>query len=323
MRAAFLPCVFVVFFGAAAAADEASPVHADGARTEAPAITPSASPRPAPILLALFQTHYLRDAEHRARAFNVELAASAIDGQTLAPGATFSFNRVVGERTKAFGFQDAQVLRDQALAEGTGGGACQVASALHAAALLGGLAIVERAPHSRPSAYIPMGLDATVVYPSVDLKLRNPRTEEVRIRARAMGGQLAIAIEAAGGERRDVSVTSEIVERIPFPRTVERDASLAPHTVRVKAYGIPGFRVRRTREVRAENGSIRRDERTDVYPPTPEVFAVAPDFDVRRLDPLAASTEEEDDTVYDTRGASRPDVLQLLPKASVTLTNRD
>ena len=69
------------------------------------------------------------------------------------------------------------------MVEGTGGGTCQVASTLHAIAFFGGLDIVQRLPHSRPSGYIPAGLDATVVYPVVDLKLRNPFTFPVVVHA--------------------------------------------------------------------------------------------------------------------------------------------
>jgi hypothetical protein len=53
------------------------------------------------------------------------------------------------------------------------GGACQVSTTLYNAALLAGLEIVERLPHSRPCSYVPYGCDATVAYGAVDLKFRN------------------------------------------------------------------------------------------------------------------------------------------------------
>jgi vancomycin resistance protein YoaR len=57
---------------------------------------------------------------------------------------------------------------------GVGGGVCQVASTLFAAGVLGGLDVVKRRSHSRPSGYAPLGLDATVIDGEVDLQLRNP-----------------------------------------------------------------------------------------------------------------------------------------------------
>ncbi len=296
------------------------------------------------VSLAHFTTEYRRDAEHRARAFNVELAAAAIDGATVAPGATFSFNRAVGERTPSGGYRRGTVLRDRLLAEGTGGGTCQVASTLHAAALLAGLAIVERAPHSRPSGYIRMGLDATVVYPRLDLQLRNPRSEPVVIRARAAGGDLTVSIEAASAERPDVVITSDVLERIPFQRAIERDESLGADVVRVIAYGIPGFRVRRTREIRSPEGLTRRDVRTDLYPPTDERIAVAPSFDLARLAHPRGREDEDgresgdgeadpDDIdapkrpsagapTYEDGAAVRPVRAQVRPAARATFTNQ-
>lgn len=266
-------------------------------------------------MLARFSTSYGHDAEHKARASNVELAAEAINGKVISAGGTFSFNEAVGERTAAFGYAKSIVLRDGMLAEGTGGGACQVASTLHAAALLGGLDVVARAPHSRPSAYIRMGLDATVAMgagsPSIDLKLKNPTATAVAIHARAARGSLEIWIDGAGATRPDVSLTSEIIERMTFSRVVERDRRAKEDVVRVKAFGIPGYRIKRTREIRGADGAVKRDVRIDLYAPTNEIVEVAPSFD------------ESSITLRDavSTGVVRPVLVQLRPSTVVTLDN--
>jgi VanW like protein len=292
---------------------------------------PVATPAPARTTLGRFTTTYAHDAEHHARAFNVELAAEAIDGRVLAPGTTFSFNDVVGERTAAFGFEKATVLRDRMIAEGTGGGTCQVASTLHAAALLAGLDVVARAPHSRPSGYIRMGLDATVVFGKVDLKLKNPRAASVVIHARAARGTLDVWLDGEG-EKPAVTLTSEIVERMPFERAIERagkgDRPVPPDTVRVKAFGIPGFRVQRTRVVRGADGGARREVHVDAYRPTGEVLLVAPDFDEARLgrkadddDPDGPAPSPARPVVRDEGDAQKPTPLQLRPSTRVELDN--
>lgn len=285
------------------------------------------------VVLGRFTTSYAHDAEHKARAFNVELAAEAINGKRIAPGATFSFNDAVGERTAAFGYAKAVVIRDGMTAEGMGGGACQVASTLHAAALLAGLDVVARAPHSRPSAYIRMGLDATVSLggngPAIDLKLKNPTTSSVAIHARAGRGSLEVWLDAAGVESPDVSLTSEILERIPFERVIQRDRRIADDTVRIKAFGIPGYRVRRTRAMRSSDGSVRRDVRIDVYPATSEVVAVAPSFEASRLSrrPSEDASPEENGSarspvsVTTEAGVVRPVVVQLRPSTVVVIDN--
>ena len=54
-----------------------------------------------------------------------------------------------------------------------GGGTCQISGTLHGAAFFAGLPMVERYPHSRPSYYIKLGLDATVVYPTINFRFKN------------------------------------------------------------------------------------------------------------------------------------------------------
>ena len=91
----------------------------------------------------------------------------------ILPGETFDFNDVVGPRDEANGYKVAPVIAQGELVDGIGGGTCQIAGTLHGAAFFAGLDIVERHPHTRPSFYIKMGLDATVVYPTITLRLRN------------------------------------------------------------------------------------------------------------------------------------------------------
>lgn len=252
-------------------------------------------------VLGTFTTSFAKDAEHKARASNIALAAEAIDGKTIAPGGTLSFNEAVGERTAAFGYAKSVVLRDGMLAEGSGGGTCQVASTLHAAALLAGLEIVQRAPHSRPSAYIRMGLDATVAFGSIDLKIKNPLAAAVTVRARAER-ELVVTIEGTSA-RPDVTLTSEIVEILATHAVVERDATLKDDAIHLVAHGIPGFRVRRTRQVDG-----RRDVRIDLYAPVPTVLRTR-----SGLLPEGAETLDE---------AAKPAAVQLRPSTVVTLENR-
>lgn len=278
-----------------------------------------------PVALAHFTTGYATDAEHKSRASNVQLAAEAIDGKKIPSRATFSFNDAVGARTAAFGYAKAVVLRDGMIAEGTGGGACQVASTLYAAALLAGLDITSRVAHSRPSAYIRMGFDATVVYPKIDLKLTNAWPEEVTIRAHAANGSLTVTLEGTSYPLTGpVTLTSEVLDRIPAPRTLEHDTSVGPDEARRTVYGIPGYRVRRVRSFTQADGALHSDVRIDNYPPVPEVLRVAPGFDPARLGP----PEDEEHaqmakvTLTTAPEAIRPALVQIRPATIVTLDNR-
>lgn len=65
------------------------------------------------------------------RAENLRLAAEAINGYVIEPGATFSFNEVVGDTTAERGYKEAPVLYSSGLGSSDGGGICQVSTALY------------------------------------------------------------------------------------------------------------------------------------------------------------------------------------------------
>lgn len=125
------------------------------------------------------------------RGKNILQAIARIEGKAyLLPGEEFSFNKVVGARTIANGFFLAPVIVEGEMDQGLGGGVCQVSSTLYAASLVAGLDVVERMPHSRPSKYMPPGLDATVTIPescpqggcyTADLRIKNTRSTPIRL----------------------------------------------------------------------------------------------------------------------------------------------
>jgi len=225
------------------------------------------------------------------RAQNVARAAAGIDGVVLLPGEIKSFNAEVGPRTKDNGFTTAPEIFKGEMREGIGGGTCQVASTLHAAAYLGGFEISERINHSRPSGYIPMGLDATVVYPHVDLKLRNPYSFPVVVRAVAEKGTLRVEIRGSGAPDA-VEWSSATIGVSPFKRKIEESPTLTEGHVVLKQKGIRGYQIRKTRVMKSDDGRARVEEKTDVYPPTFEILIVPPGLDPATLPPLPGEQAE-------------------------------
>ena len=117
-------------------------------------------------VLSAYETTFSLYGTGANRAVNIKTAVSHLDGLVLAPGQSFSFNDVVGPRTRERGFALAPEIQGDEMQMGYGGGTCQASTTVFAAALFGALDIVERHSHSRPSHYAPMGLDATVSYPT-------------------------------------------------------------------------------------------------------------------------------------------------------------
>lgn len=110
------------------------------------------------------------------RAANISLAATRVITNLAAKG-EFSFNDAVGPRTEENQFLMAPTIFEGEIHPGIGGGVCQVSSTIHAAALMSGLQVISRRPHSRVSKYISAGLDATVAYPAECIGNHRANTE--------------------------------------------------------------------------------------------------------------------------------------------------
>jgi len=106
-------------------------------------------------------------------ASNIEICVKAINGKVLMPGETFSFNEVVGKRTKERGYLEAPAIDESKVESGLGGGICQVSSTLYNAILISGIQKIDRTQNSLPPKYVGLGLDATVDWDHIDLKFTN------------------------------------------------------------------------------------------------------------------------------------------------------
>ena len=254
---------------------------------------------------ASFESRFSRRGGGARRSQNIELAAKAIDGMVLKPGQAFSFNTVVGKRTLQRGYTWAPVIVGDELRPGVGGGICQVASTLYAAALHAAMKITERWAHGRPSSYIRMGLDATVSYPSKDLRFVNNLPypvilhlsfpEDHVIRAEILGGEPVAKVKYRYG----VSRTS------PFVRRIVSKPWLSSGRVIRKQKGIKGYSV--VSMVELDYGTkVDRHTYYSEYRPTPEIFWVSPDCDEAELPDLPAGAKGVEGRLSDTRTESEP-----------------
>jgi vancomycin resistance protein YoaR len=133
---------------------------------------------------------------NKNRAHNIALAAKAINNYVVLPGEMFSFNKVVGKRTKEKGYLQAPVIVKGELSEGIGGGICQVSSTLYNAVDQAGLHIVKRYSHSRHVPYVPPGRDATVSWYGPDFVFQNRYAYPILIRASSQSGRMVVTIHS-------------------------------------------------------------------------------------------------------------------------------
>ncbi|MFK4087390.1 VanW family protein [Kribbella sp. NPDC020789] len=104
---------------------------------------------------------------------NIGTAAHKINGTLLKPGEMFSLNKIVGERTKENGFTEGNIISGGKFVLDLGGGVSQSATTTFNAAFFAGLKDVEHKAHSVYISRYPIGREATVAWPSVDLKFLN------------------------------------------------------------------------------------------------------------------------------------------------------
>lgn len=245
-------------------------------------------------VVAEYETFFSRTGDQQRRGKNIDNASQKLDGIVISPGELMSFNEIVGERSETNGFEKSWEIFKGEMVEGVGGGTCQVASTFHAATFFAGFDVLERLPHSRPSAYIPMGLDSTVVYPAVDLKVRNPHPFPVVVHAKTVGNKLRVELL---GKMRPVHVGfgREVLSTLPYKRKIEEDATLFGKKVVVKQHGIKGYKIKRTRLFTYPDGTRKKEEVEDTYPPTTEIYKVPVGFDVALLPPLPSGEGEDAD----------------------------
>jgi vancomycin resistance protein YoaR len=194
------------------------------------------------------------------RITNLQLGVSLLNGALVAPGATFSFNDRVGERTIERGFRPAPVIIKDEYDEAVGGGVSQVATTVFNAAWEAGLKIAERNPHSLYISRYQLGRDATVNYPDLDLKFINDTPKWVFVAGASGGGGITVSVYGGGPERRVESGTGSIRETGPAPIRRVKDPTLPKGETTVEEEGSPARATSVTRTVYDERGEILHDE---------------------------------------------------------------
>ena len=215
-------------------------------------------------------TTYYPHADYRN--INIGRGAELIDGTLLEPGDMFSLNDIVGERTAENGFAEGTVISDGVFKEDFGGGVSQVATTTFNAAFFAGLEDVEHKPHSFYIDRYPVGREATVAWPVLDLRFRNDTDYGVLIQTvhtpSSFSNQGALTVRMWSTKVWDIeSITSErYAFTSPETRVITGDECI-PN----EGYG--GFQVDVTRVFRraGESEVVRREVMHTTYTPSDTV----------------------------------------------------
>jgi len=204
-----------------------------------------------------YETFFGGDAN---RIHNVQLVSHLVDRKLIAPGATFSFNQTTGERSAAKGFREAPVIINGELETGLGGGVCQVSTTVFNAAFEAGLPIAARTNHALYISHYPLGRDATVNYPEVDLKFVNDTGHWLLLRTWVSSSSLTVALYGTPQHRRVESEAQPL--RVVSPPPVEKtdDPALLVGQTVVDDPGVPAQSTSVERKVFSPSGKLMSDQ---------------------------------------------------------------
>lgn len=212
----------------------------------------------------------------QARAHNLLLASSKLDGLLIPPG-RFSFNEALGPVTEEEGYQEAFVIVGDRTEQGVGGGVCQVSTTLFRAFFFAGLPILERHAHSyQVTYYQPPGLDAAVIQPYKDLKVLNDTPGHLLVQRSVVGTKLRFHL--FGTKDREVRWEGPFISerKPPLPTREILDPTLPPGTRKQIDFAAEGARVEVRRWVRYQDGRVREDRVVSLYRPWGAVYLVGP-----------------------------------------------
>ena len=253
-----------------------------------------------------YQTIYGGDPN---RIHNVQLVAHLVDGKLIAPGTTFSFNGATGERTAAKGFLEAPVIINGELQTGLGGGICQVSTTVFNAAYEAGLPITARTNHALYISHYPLGRDATVNYPDIDLKFVNDTGHWLLLRTFVGPSSLTVTLYGTPQHRRVESIAAPLTVVAPPPVQKTVDATLSPGEIAVDDYGVPAQSTSVERKVYSADGKLMSDATWySSYRAEPKIIRVGPPAKAKKpkKEPVTTTTTTTGTTTTGTTTTTEP-----------------
>lgn len=200
------------------------------------------------------------------REVNIQVAASQYDGVVIPPGGIFSFNDQLGWVVDATGYEEGYIISGNETQVDVGGGVCQVSTTMFRAAFYAGFEIVERHAHGYRVPYYengsPLGFDATIFSPVVDLKFRNNTDNFYLLDVANDPGANTLQINMYGPPTgRQVELQSTTTEVVAHGAPIyEDDPALPAGVIEQVDWAHDGATIRLDRIVRDANGQeIGRD----------------------------------------------------------------
>jgi len=211
------------------------------------------------------------------RQINVKLATKYSTDVLLAPGQGYDFDKQIGRRTAARGWQLAPgIVGPNQLEDVLGGGICQVSTTMFNAVGNAGLKVTERQNHSLYISHYPKGRDATVTAGGKNLRFVNDTGHYIWIRGTSTGIKTTITIYGTDdGRKGHVTWTvGDFYDVVPQNTVKINDPSMLTGKSTVSDKGQQGKSLKTTRVVTRNGVVIHKDVWTSRWPMYPVTVLV-------------------------------------------------
>lgn len=204
----------------------------------------------------------------QTRVHNIQLLADTIDGAVVPIGEQFSINEISGRRTCEKGYRPAGTIIRGELVDTCGGGTSQFGTTTFNAAFFAAVQLDQWRAHSWYISRYPMGREATLSYPELDVKFTNTTEGLVVVRASYTPSSITVSLY---GRPAATAVRAQLGNPTnPRPPTTQvrwTNELFEGQERTIQSAGSNGFTVRVTRHIDWNDGTTTSQQFDTVYQP--------------------------------------------------------
>lgn len=221
------------------------------------------------------KTITVSDPEDKGAIKNISIASYSVNEYILRPGEIFSFNNVLGNRTREKGYQDGPVYENGKEIRGLGGGICFVSSGLYYVALYSNMQIIERSNHMFNPGYVPSGLDSAISMGNLDLKFKNTLSNPIKIITKFDGKNLKVQFLGTD-EGYSVQIKTREYDNLKAKTEYRYNSNIEKGKKNIIQKGKDGLKVDVFRIIKKDGKEIERENLgTDSYNKLDEIIEIA------------------------------------------------
>lgn len=179
------------------------------------------------------------------RIVNINVGLSKFEGHIIKPGEEFVFGNTLGPVDGTTGYLKELVIKGDKTVPEFGGGLCQVSTTAYRAVLAAGYPVTSRRNHSYAvSYYKPLGLDATVYPPTVDMKFLNDTPNHILMQSFTIDAKAYYNFYGTKTHRKVHMIGPFYSSWISPPaKRIEYSQNMSPGETIVAGHAVPGVSV--------------------------------------------------------------------------------